>query len=158
MEGPLPETTWVVSSVAVLRIATYWPTLVFIPIPGRRRWARNFTSLSPTPSPPQSSVVSFSKYFGGAGLYAMTGEYDEAAEARAGAARRKIADCDSRLARYRQALGASADAAVVATWLAEVQGQRMRADQELGDQSQPTSSRSHRYAPWSRVFGTSLSY
>ena len=53
-------------------------------------------------------------------------------EARAEAARRKIADCDSRLAKYRQALDAGADAAVVATWMAEVQGERLRAEQELG--------------------------
>jgi len=33
---------------------------------------------------------------------AMAGEYDEGAEVRAEAARRKIADCDSRLARYRR--------------------------------------------------------
>jgi len=64
---------------------------------------------------------------------AMAGEYDEGAEVRAEAARRKIADCDSRLARYRQALDAGADAAVVATWMAEVQGQRLRAEQELGE-------------------------
>lgn len=64
---------------------------------------------------------------------AMAGEHDEAAEARAEAARRKIADCDSRLAKYRQALDAGADAAVVATWMAEVQGERLRAEQELGE-------------------------
>ena len=63
---------------------------------------------------------------------AMAGDPDDAAEARAEAARRKIADCDQRLARYRQALDAGADAAVVASWMAEVQGERLRAESELG--------------------------
>ena len=63
---------------------------------------------------------------------AMAGEGDESREARAEAARRKIADCDHRLAKYRQALDAGADAAVVASWMAEVQGERLRAEQELG--------------------------
>ena len=63
---------------------------------------------------------------------AMAGDPDDAAEARAEAARRKIADCDARLAKYRQALDAGADATVVASWMAEVQGDRLRAEQELG--------------------------
>lgn len=63
---------------------------------------------------------------------ATAGEVDDAAEARAEAARRKIADCNQRLARYRQTLDAGADAAVVANWMAEVQGERLRAEAELG--------------------------
>lgn len=51
--------------------------------------------------------------------------------ARAEAARRKLADCDARLAKYRQALEAGADPTVVAGWMAEVQGDRLRAEHEL---------------------------
>lgn len=51
--------------------------------------------------------------------------------ARAEAARRKLADCDERLAKYRQALEAGADATVVAGWMAEVQGDRLRAEHEM---------------------------
>ena len=58
---------------------------------------------------------------------------DEAAELRAAAARRRIVDCDSRLAKYRQALDAGADAAVVPTWMAEVPGERHRAERERGE-------------------------
>jgi len=53
---------------------------------------------------------------------AMASDGDEAAEARSEAARRKIADCDHRLAKYRQVLDAGAEASVVAAWMAEVQG------------------------------------
>ena len=63
---------------------------------------------------------------------AMAGEADDAAEARAEGARRKIADCDQRLGKYRQALDAGADATIVAGWMAEVQGERLRAERELG--------------------------
>ena len=63
---------------------------------------------------------------------AMAGSADDEAEARAEAARRKIADCDQRLAKYRQVLDAGADAAVVAGWMAEVQGERLRAESDLG--------------------------
>lgn len=62
---------------------------------------------------------------------AMAGSVDDATEARREGARRKIADCDQRLAKYRQALDAGADAAVVAGWMAEVQGERLRAEREL---------------------------
>jgi site-specific DNA recombinase len=64
---------------------------------------------------------------------AMAGDYDEAGEARAEAARRKITDCDSRLAQYRRALDGGADAVVVASWMAEVQGERLRAERDLGE-------------------------
>jgi hypothetical protein len=48
---------------------------------------------------------------------AMIGEADDESEARAETARRKIADCDQRLAKYRQTLDAGADATVVAGWM-----------------------------------------
>lgn len=51
--------------------------------------------------------------------------------ARAEAAQRKLADCDERLGKYRQALEAGADPTVVAGWMAEVQGDRLRAEHEL---------------------------
>ena len=57
---------------------------------------------------------------------------DDDGEAGSKAARRKLADCDQRLAKYRQALDAGADAAVVAGWMAEVQGERLVAETELG--------------------------
>jgi site-specific DNA recombinase len=62
---------------------------------------------------------------------AMAGSADNAGEARREAARRKLADCDQRLAKYRKVLDAGADAAVVAGWMAEVQGERLRAEREL---------------------------
>jgi hypothetical protein len=49
------------------------------------------------------------------------GDVDAASEARAKAARRKLADCDDRLAKYRAALEGGADPVVVAGWMAEVQ-------------------------------------
>ena len=51
--------------------------------------------------------------------------------ARAEAAVRKLADCDERLRKYRAALDAGADATVVAGWMAEVQAEKLRAEQEL---------------------------
>jgi site-specific DNA recombinase len=63
---------------------------------------------------------------------AMAGQVDDGAEARAEAARRAIADCDDRLAKYRKALDAGADAVVVASWMAEVHGERLRAEAALG--------------------------
>ncbi|HEU5305720.1 MAG TPA: recombinase family protein, partial [Acidimicrobiia bacterium] len=47
------------------------------------------------------------------------------------AARRKLDDCDTRLDRYRAALESGTDPAVVARWIAEVQGDRLRAQQAL---------------------------
>jgi len=64
---------------------------------------------------------------------AMAASDDEATEARTEAARRRVTDCDSRLVKYRAALDAGADAAIVAGWMAEVQGERLRAEQELGE-------------------------
>lgn len=46
-------------------------------------------------------------------------------------ARRTLADCDARLARYREALEAGTDPTVVAGWIAEVQVERRRAEEEI---------------------------
>ncbi len=62
---------------------------------------------------------------------AMAQAPDEGAAARQEAACRKIADCDSRLAKYRAALDAGADALVVAGWMREVQGERLEAERAL---------------------------
>jgi site-specific DNA recombinase len=56
---------------------------------------------------------------------------DETSAARAEAARRKLADCDHRLDRYRSALEADADPTVVASWIAEVNVDRLAAEREL---------------------------
>lgn len=58
---------------------------------------------------------------------------DDAGAARAEAARRKIADCDDRLRKYRGALEAGATALVVAGWMTEVDAERLAAEQELGE-------------------------
>lgn len=47
--------------------------------------------------------------------------------ARVEAAHRKIADCDSRLAKYRAALEAGAEPRVVSGWAKEVEAERRRA-------------------------------
>ena len=47
------------------------------------------------------------------------------------AARRKLADCDARLAKHRAALEAGADPTIVAGWMAEVQGERLAAERAL---------------------------
>ncbi len=60
----------------------------------------------------------------------LIGDVDETALE---AARRKLEDCDTRLARYRSALESGADPGVVAQWVAEVQGDRLRAEQLLAD-------------------------
>jgi hypothetical protein len=62
---------------------------------------------------------------------AAAGGATEADHARIEAAERKLADCDSRLTKYRQALDAGADPVVVAGWMSEVQGERLRAEQEI---------------------------
>ena len=55
----------------------------------------------------------------------------DGAIARAEAARRALEDCDTRLAKYRAALEAGADPAVVAGWIKEVEGDRLAAEREL---------------------------
>jgi site-specific DNA recombinase len=57
----------------------------------------------------------------------------EADEAAVDAARRTIADCDQRLRRYRAALEQGADPAVVAAWIADVQGERLVAERLLAE-------------------------
>jgi DNA invertase Pin-like site-specific DNA recombinase len=52
-------------------------------------------------------------------------------EARLAAIRESLAECDARLARYRQALEAGADPAVVAAWIKEVQTERRSIEREL---------------------------
>lgn len=52
-------------------------------------------------------------------------------DGRAEAALRTLADCDARLARYREALEAGTDPAVVAQWINEVQAERKAAEEEL---------------------------
>jgi site-specific DNA recombinase len=47
------------------------------------------------------------------------------------AARRTLADCDARLARYRKALEAGTDPSVVARWITEVQAERRAAEEGL---------------------------
>jgi site-specific DNA recombinase len=65
-----------------------------------------------------------------AALAAASGT-DDADEAALEGARRKLLDCDDRLGRYRAALEGGADPKVVAGWIAEVQGERLRAEQAL---------------------------
>jgi hypothetical protein len=52
-------------------------------------------------------------------------------EAAVEAARRKLADSDGRLVKYRAALDNGADPTVVAEWIAEVQGDRLAAERIL---------------------------
>ncbi|HKI28296.1 MAG TPA: recombinase family protein, partial [Actinomycetota bacterium] len=47
------------------------------------------------------------------------------------AARRTLADCDARLARYREALEAGTDPAVIGRWIQEVQAERRTAEEEM---------------------------
>lgn len=54
-------------------------------------------------------------------------------DARVQAAKAKIADCDSRLDRYRAALEAGTDAALVGRWIAEVRAERIAAERQLVD-------------------------
>jgi len=63
-------------------------------------------------------------------LAAASGPND-ADEASIEAARRKLADCDGRLVKYRAALDNGADPTVVAAWIAEVQGDRLAAERTM---------------------------
>ncbi len=49
------------------------------------------------------------------------------------AAQRQLVDCDARLAKYRAALEHGTDPTVVATWIAEVQGERLAAQRKLAE-------------------------
>ena len=51
-------------------------------------------------------------------------ESTEGADAKMEAVRRKIADCDDRLRKYRAALDSGADPSVVAEWMSEVQAEK----------------------------------
>jgi len=58
---------------------------------------------------------------------------DDASIARMDAARRKIADCESRLAKYRAALEAGAEPRVISQWTKEVEAERLAAQRDLGE-------------------------
>jgi site-specific DNA recombinase len=60
-------------------------------------------------------------------------------EARAEAARMMIVDCDRRLKQYRATLDAGADPALVAGWMAEVQGERLLAERDLAEAAPPAA-------------------
>lgn len=62
---------------------------------------------------------------------ASAGDVDEAREAKAEAARRRLADCDDRLLRYRTALDSGADPVVVAGWTTDVKAERAAAELEV---------------------------
>jgi hypothetical protein len=64
---------------------------------------------------------------------AAASEADATDVAAGDAARRTLSACDERLQRYRLALEEGADPAVVATWIAEVQGERLAAERTLAD-------------------------
>lgn len=66
-----------------------------------------------------------------AALAAAEGGATEADHARIEAAKRKLADCDDRLAKYRKALDDGVDAVVVGEWIREVQADRLRAEREI---------------------------
>jgi site-specific DNA recombinase len=56
---------------------------------------------------------------------------DDAAAARLEAARRKVIDCDSRLAKYRAILDGGNPPDVVLSWIREVEAERLAAEREL---------------------------
>ena len=51
--------------------------------------------------------------------------------AQVNAARRKVADCNARMTKYRAAMDGGADPVVVAGWMADVQGERLQAERDL---------------------------
>ncbi len=62
---------------------------------------------------------------------AASSQLDDASRGRLDVATRTMADCDRRLSQYRAALDAGADPAVVAGWMRDVQGQRLKAAGEI---------------------------
>jgi hypothetical protein len=62
----------------------------------------------------------------------LPGGETDADHARIEAAQRKLAGRDTRLAKYRAALDAGADPTIVAGCMSEVQGERLRAEREIG--------------------------
>lgn len=65
-------------------------------------------------------------------LLPWLGGANDVDHARIEALTRKIADCDERLTKYRKALDAGAGPVVVAGWMSEVQGERLKAEREMG--------------------------
>ena len=59
------------------------------------------------------------------------GPLDETAAARAAAARETIEECDRSIERYRAAIVSGVDATLVASWIADAKGERLRAEQTL---------------------------
>ena len=59
------------------------------------------------------------------------GPLDETAAARAAAARATIEECDRSIERYRAAIVSGVDATLVASWIADAKGERLRAEQTL---------------------------
>ncbi|MGH9091137.1 MAG: recombinase family protein, partial [Acidimicrobiales bacterium] len=64
-------------------------------------------------------------------LDAASASTDGAQLAKADAARKRMGDCDRRIARYRAALDSGADPSIVTTWLVEVRAERLAAEVEL---------------------------
>jgi len=56
---------------------------------------------------------------------------DPAARARAEAARARIAECDGQISRYRASLDAGGDPAVIGSWIAETQAEKVTAQAEI---------------------------
>ena len=56
---------------------------------------------------------------------------DDAEATRTDAARKRLADCNRRLTHYRAALGSGDNPPVVATWIAEVQVERLAAKVDM---------------------------
>ncbi len=63
-------------------------------------------------------------------------EPDPGTDARQDANRKKLKDCDARLATYRAALEAGTDPALVGKWIAEVQAERSSAERALDQATQ----------------------
>lgn len=59
-------------------------------------------------------------------------DQDTGTATRAEAAKKRIADCDRRLANYRKMIDESGPTATVGAWIAEVEGEREAAERELG--------------------------
>jgi DNA invertase Pin-like site-specific DNA recombinase len=70
-------------------------------------------------------------------LEAQEGAQHDAA--RVEAARRKLADCDRRLVKFRQALEADADPRIVGVWIKDVQAERLAAERDLA-KAEPSRS------------------
>ena len=66
-----------------------------------------------------------------AALRVASASGDDAEAAKTDAARKRLAECNRRLTRYRAALDSGADPSVVTTWIAEVQAERLAAEVEL---------------------------